>query len=120
MIIWKSGPFVLQRTGGLLEALNGFKKEIEIQKRFGGIRFPAGSFRAKIRHCCTNYDEVRDALTASRDKIKNYDAIIASLSAAELLHAEEFACNMPNRLEIGGLVITKKEVIKVIAKQVAA
>ena len=47
--------------------LKHYKKEAQIQSRFGGIRNPAAILVNKIRHEFTNYDSVRDALTDVRN-----------------------------------------------------
>ena len=42
----------------VLAVINAYRKECGIQKRYGGIRSPKVVCTNKIRHICTNYDQV--------------------------------------------------------------
>lgn len=49
--------------------LKHYRKEFDIQSKYGGIRNPAAVLTNKIRHEFTNYDQVRDALTSLKDNL---------------------------------------------------
>lgn len=49
--------------------IDGYRKEIGIQARYGGIRHPQGTLHNKIRHLLTNYDDVRECLKIHRHTI---------------------------------------------------
>jgi hypothetical protein len=78
-------------TDEILKLLKAaYKKEIEIQKPYGGIRKPSSVFHNKIRHTLTNYDEVRDALTEAANR--NMDAELVLIIQEELIRLFSALC----------------------------
>ena len=98
------------------ELLRHYRKEVGIQKRYGGIRNPASVLTNKIRHEFTNYDEIRDELTSMSkqgylDQCEEMEIRLELLSKVGEL-TENIIYRLPQKIdlsEFGGGVVFRQE-----------